>query len=96
LSCAEIIKTSCSPTGELLFPSAVWEKACTAILGNFRSLRKFSDPYSSMMQRLTKNILTTKITKAAKGSDILIINFVLFVAFVVRFPVSFLVAASPH
>jgi hypothetical protein len=49
-----------------------------------------------MMQRLTKNILTTKITKAAKGSDILIINFVLFVAFVVRFPVSFLVAASPH
>ena len=35
-------------------------------------------------------------TKAAKGSDILIINFVLFVAFVVRFPVSFLVAASPH
>jgi hypothetical protein len=30
LSCAEIIKTSCSPTGELLFPSAVWEKACDA------------------------------------------------------------------
>ena len=49
-----------------------------------------------MMQRLTKNILTTKITKATKGSDILIINFVLFVAFVVRFPVSFLVAALPR
>jgi hypothetical protein len=32
---------------------------------------KFSDPYSSRMQRLGKNILTTKeITKATKGSDI--------------------------
>jgi hypothetical protein len=31
------------------------------------------------MQHLTKEILTTKITKATKGSDILIINFVLFV-----------------
>jgi len=34
---------------------------------------------------LGKDILTTKITKATKGSDILVINFVLFVPFVVIF-----------
>jgi hypothetical protein len=31
-----------------------------------------------------KSVLTTKLTKAAKGSDILLINFVLFVCFVVK------------
>ncbi len=36
----------------------------------FSLLAKFSDPYSSRMQHLAKNILTTKITKATKGSDI--------------------------
>jgi hypothetical protein len=41
-----------------------------------------------------KDILTTKITKATKGSDILLINFVLFVSFVVKSAFSFLTAAS--
>jgi hypothetical protein len=36
------------------------------------------------MQHMMKDILTTKITKATKGSDILLINFVLFVCFVVK------------
>jgi len=36
-----------------------------------------------------KDILTTKITKATKGSDIFDHNFVLFVCFVVKFAVSF-------
>jgi hypothetical protein len=30
------------------------------------------------MQHLTKDILTTKIAKATKGSDFFILNFVLF------------------
>ena len=46
------------------------------------------------MQHMTKAILTTKITKATKGSDILLINFVLFVSFVVKFVFS--VAALPR
>ena len=50
----------------------------------FRSLRKFS------MQHLTKDILTTKITKATKGSDIFDYklrapSLRLFVSFVVKF-----------
>ena len=36
-----------------------------------------------------KDILTTKITKATKSSDIFDHNFVLFVGFVVKFAVSF-------
>jgi hypothetical protein len=36
-----------------------------------------------------KDILTTKLTKATKGSDIFDHNFVLFVCFVVKFAVSF-------
>ena len=35
-------KTGCSPTGEPLFPSAVWEKACTTMPKSFLRLRKFS------------------------------------------------------
>jgi hypothetical protein len=35
------------------------------------------------MQQLTKDILTTKLTKATKGLDSFTLNFVLFVAFVV-------------
>ncbi|MBM2806633.1 MAG: hypothetical protein HW419_4526 [Deltaproteobacteria bacterium] len=31
----------CSPTGEPLFPSPVWGKACITIAQNFRSRRKF-------------------------------------------------------
>ena len=31
----------CSPTGEPLFPSEVWEKACTTMAQSFRGLRKF-------------------------------------------------------
>ena len=31
----------CAPTGEPLFPSPVWEKACTAIAANLRGARKF-------------------------------------------------------
>ena len=36
------------------------------------------------MQHLTKEILNTKITKATKGFDIWIVNFVLFVCFAVN------------
>jgi hypothetical protein len=43
---------------------------CTAILKSLRSLRKFSDCYSSWMQHMMKDIFTTKITKATKGPDI--------------------------
>ncbi|MGZ9243722.1 MAG: hypothetical protein ACXW6K_24900, partial [Candidatus Binatia bacterium] len=32
----------CSPTGEPLFPTEVWGKACTTIRDNFRGLRKLS------------------------------------------------------
>jgi hypothetical protein len=31
----------CSPTGEPLFPSEVWEKACTTMAQSLRGLRKF-------------------------------------------------------
>jgi hypothetical protein len=31
----------CSRTGEALFPSEVWEKACTTMAQSFRGLRKF-------------------------------------------------------
>jgi hypothetical protein len=61
------------------------------MLENFRGLHKFSDCYSSWMQHMTKDILTTKITK---GSDILLINFVLLVSFVVKFVFS--LAALPR
>jgi hypothetical protein len=54
------------------------------MIKSFRSLRKNFDCYSSWMQHLTKDILTTEITNATKESDILIINFVLFVRFVVN------------
>jgi hypothetical protein len=47
-------------------------------------LRKFSDRHSSGMQNLTKDILTTKITKVTKGSEIFDHYFVLFVSFVVK------------
>jgi hypothetical protein len=33
----------CSPTGEPLFPSGVWEKACITIAQGFCGLRKFFD-----------------------------------------------------
>jgi hypothetical protein len=59
----------------------------------FRSLREFSDRYSSRMQQLTKDMLTTKITK---GSDSFTLNFVLFVPFMVKSVFAFLVAARPH
>jgi hypothetical protein len=36
------------------------------------------------MQHLTKEIFNTKITKATKGFDIWIVNFVLFVCFAVN------------
>jgi hypothetical protein len=65
-----------------------------AMLENFRGPHKFSDCYSSWMQHMTKDILSTKITKATKGSDILLINFVLFVSSVVKFVFS--VAALPR
>jgi hypothetical protein len=48
------------------------------------------------VQHSTKHFLTTKITKATKGSDILIINFVLFMRFVVKFSSTLLVAVPPH
>jgi hypothetical protein len=35
---------------------------------SFLSLRKFSDRHSSWIEHLTKDILTTKRTKATKGS----------------------------
>ena len=39
---------------------------------------------------MTKDVLTTKLTKPTKGSDILLINFVLFVSsFVVKSAFSF-------
>jgi hypothetical protein len=40
------------------------------MLKSFRILRKFAHRYSSSMQQLTKDILTTKVAKATKGSDI--------------------------
>jgi hypothetical protein len=33
----------CSPTGEPLFPSEVWEKACITMLQNLPATRKFYD-----------------------------------------------------
>jgi hypothetical protein len=48
------------------------------------------------MEHLKKQILTTEITKVTKGSDILIINFVLFMPFVVILVFSCLFAALPR
>ena len=62
-------------------------------------MRKFSDGYASSMNHSTEQILTTKHTKATKVSDIDIsklLNFVLFVTFVVKFAFSSLVAALPR
>jgi hypothetical protein len=37
----QVFGCGCSPTGEPLFPSAVWEKACTTTLEDFPGSRKF-------------------------------------------------------
>ena len=48
------------------------------------------------MHHSNKDFITTKHTKVTKDSDVFIVNFVLFVPFVVRFVFSCLVAALPR
>ena len=59
----------------------------------FRSSRKFLDDGATSMQHLTKQILTTKLTKAAKNSDIVCYKFRVLRAVVVKHVFFFLVAA---
>ena len=63
-------RCGCSPTGEPLFPSAVWGKACTTILESFRGSRKFF--VALILNR--ENHKTIRYhhegTKDTKGSDI--------------------------
>jgi hypothetical protein len=67
------------------------------MLKSLCSSRKFLVSASSDSCKLTQYFYTTKErTKDTKVSTIILVNFVLFVAFVVRFPVSFLVAALPR
>jgi hypothetical protein len=55
---------------------------------DFRGLRKFLDDGATSKQRLTQQILTTKLTKDTKVSEYFsykhFLNFVIFVTFVVK------------
>ena len=69
---------------------------CSAFLESFCRSRKFSGALIPNCELTRKIGLTTKCTKDTKGSDIDIfklLNFVLFVTFVVKFVFSSLVAA---
>ena len=85
--------TAEAPRAQRCMISKILRELCTAILESFLSLRKFSDCYSSCMQHMTNDILTTKITKATKGSDIFAYKLRALRVLRVKSVFSFLVAA---
>ena len=62
------------------------------MLKSIRILRKYSGGYFHCMDLTRTPLLTTKITKDTKVSEILSLNFVLFVSFVVQTVFAYLVA----
>jgi hypothetical protein len=66
------------------------------MLESFRSLRKLSDGRTTWIQQLTKDYLTTKLTKDTKGSDNHDFKLRDLRAFVVKTVFASLVVAPPR